>query len=168
MIRAAMRPRIQATILNIRIGKKVSAAQSGRAMEMLHQPLIWLADNLRISYGEDALLRLCEMIVMASRKMTLRVRGQVVNLSDAPLSLRWPAWFSPTGSDNLTDAQALSSLRQNGFLSRETGVGSIAAAYDIEDVPAELARIASDEANADARATAQVAAQTKITETAPG
>lgn len=35
---------------------KISAAQSGRAMELMNQSLIWLADKLRISYGEGALL----------------------------------------------------------------------------------------------------------------
>ena len=37
---------------------RLTAAQSGRALELLNQGLIWLADNLRISYGEGALLQL--------------------------------------------------------------------------------------------------------------
>jgi hypothetical protein len=39
---------------------KLSAAQSGRAMELMNQALIWLADKLRISYGEGALLGAAE------------------------------------------------------------------------------------------------------------
>jgi hypothetical protein len=31
--------------------EKLSAAQSGRAMELMNQSLIWLADKLRIAYG---------------------------------------------------------------------------------------------------------------------
>jgi hypothetical protein len=31
---------------------RLTAAQSGRALELMHQGLIWLADRLRISYGE--------------------------------------------------------------------------------------------------------------------
>ena len=31
---------------------RISAAQSGRALELMNQGLIWLSDNLRISYGE--------------------------------------------------------------------------------------------------------------------
>ena len=40
--------------------ERLSAAQSGRAMEMMNQGLVWLADNLRVSYG-DAVLKLARM-----------------------------------------------------------------------------------------------------------
>ena len=146
---------------------KVSAAQSGRALELMHQPLIWLADNLRVSYGEDALLRLCHMIIAASQKFGIRVDGKPVKLSPAPLVLRWPAWFAPTESDKQTQASTLATHRQAGHISQETAVASMSAAYDIEDVPAEIARIKADEAAADARAAAQAAA-TQVAETAPG
>lgn len=147
---------------------KVGAAQSGRAIEMHHQALIWLADNLRTSYGEIGLLTLCKMIVAASRKAPIKIDGRTLTLDDAGMSLRWPAWFSPTYSDGLTQAQALSMLRESGHISRETAVETISSSYDIEDVPAELARILSDEAEADARMATQAAVQTKATETAPG
>lgn len=50
---------------------KISAAQSGRAMELMNQALIWLADRLRISYGEGALLDLLNMVTKASQKIAL-------------------------------------------------------------------------------------------------
>ena len=147
---------------------KVSAAQSGRALEMHHQPLIWLADNLRVTYGGDALLRLCDMIVLASQKITIKLRGKTVHLSpDEPLSLLWPPWFAPTESDKQTMAATLATNRQAGHISQETAVAALSAAYDIENVPAEIARIDSDEAKADARAAAQAAA-TQVVVTAPG
>ena len=40
---------------------RLSAAQSGRAIEMMNQGLVWLADNLRVSYG-DAVLKLARMV----------------------------------------------------------------------------------------------------------
>ena len=49
---------------------KVAAAQSGRALELLNQGLIWLADNLRTSYGEVGLLQLARLIVRASQMYT--------------------------------------------------------------------------------------------------
>ncbi len=55
---------------------KVSAAQSGRAMELMNQALIWLADKLRISYGEGALLSLLRKIVLASARYPLKVSRQ--------------------------------------------------------------------------------------------
>ena len=54
---------------------RLTAAQSGRALELMNQGLIWLADNLRVSYGEGALLELARMILRASQVYRLRVIG---------------------------------------------------------------------------------------------
>jgi hypothetical protein len=51
---------------------RLGAAQSGRAMEMMNQGLLWLADNLRVSYGR------------ASNLYTLRTHGEAL----APRSTR--------------------------------------------------------------------------------
>ena len=125
---------------------RLTAAQSGRALELLNQGLIWLADNLRISYGEGALLQLAGMILQATRLYPLNVMGaQVFDLDPAArLSLKWPRWYAPTSDDRQKDAQTLSTLAAAGLISREAAVKSIADTYDIEDVPAELARIAAD------------------------
>ncbi len=68
---------------------KVAAAQSGRALELLNQGLIWLADNLRTSYGEVGLLQLARLIVRASQIYTLVVFGEAVSPMDgrSPLTL---------------------------------------------------------------------------------
>ena len=126
---------------------RVSAAQSGRALELLNQGLIWLADNLRISYGEGALLELARMILRASQIYPLTVMGQRVPALDptARLSLKWPRWYAPTADDRQKDAQTLSTLAASGQISRETAVKSIADTYDIANIADELARIASDE-----------------------
>jgi hypothetical protein len=132
---------------------KVSAAQSGRAMEMMHQPLIWLADRLRISYGQEGLLRLARMIVAAAQMYPIKVQGRLVRLSaTASLSLRWPEWFPPTGEDKQQAASTLATLRGAGLISRETAVKDRAPVYDVDHVSAELSRIAADEAAADVRA----------------
>lgn len=148
---------------------KVSAAQSGRALELLHQPLIWLADQLRTSYGENGVLPLVRMLMDASRKIPLKVNGAKVAAFSAlsQPALRWPAWFAATESDRQQQAGTLNTHRNAGHLSRETAVRVMAANYDIEDVPAELKRIAADEAAADKRSAAQAAATTNV-ETAPG
>lgn len=126
---------------------KISAAQSGRAMELMNQSLIWLADKLRISYGEGAMLDLLRMMVAVAQKHPLVDRNghPVGPLSmTAPLSLKWPHWYAPTASDRQADATTLKTLGEAGHLSRETAVKAIAPDYDIEDIPAELARIAAD------------------------
>jgi hypothetical protein len=125
---------------------RLTAAQSGRALELLNQGLIWLADNLRISYGEGALLKLARMILRATQRYPLIVMGTPVSDLDptAQLSLKWPRWYASTSDDRQKDAQTLSTLAAAGQISRETAVKSIADTYDIEDVSVELARIAAD------------------------
>lgn len=147
---------------------KISAAQSGRALEMLHQALIWLTDQLRASYGENGILPLARMVLDASKKYPLSVNRKKVKAftETAEPALRWPAWFPPTGQDRTAEANALGTLTDHALMSRETAVKSVAASFDIEDVPAELSRIAADQAADDARA-AQQAAQVKATETLP-
>jgi hypothetical protein len=127
---------------------RLGAAQSGRAMEMMNQGLLWLADNLRVSYG-DALLRLARMIIRASNLYTLRTHGEALAPIDpaARLNLKWPRWYSPGADDRSKDAQTLSTLAAAGQISTETALKSIADIYDIDDVAAELARIAAQRSN---------------------
>jgi hypothetical protein len=123
---------------------KLSAAQSGRAMELMNQSLIWLADKLRISYGEGALLELLCMVRKAAVKYPLRDKhGHAFgNVSDGHgISLRWPHWYQPTYSDKGTQATTLGELRTSGLISQETAIKSLADSYDIEDVTAEITRI---------------------------
>ena len=126
---------------------KLSAAQSGRAMELMNQGLIWLADRLRISYGEGALLSILEMIVRASAKFPLKDKkgreiGELNQKED--ISLRWPQWYAPTYADKQTQATTLDVLRGCGLISRETAVKSLAPGYDIPDTADEIRQIESD------------------------
>lgn len=124
---------------------KISAAQSGRAMELMNQALIWLADRLRISYGEGALLQLIGMIAAASRKYKLTVAGvQIAPIADKPISLKWPDWYAPTYADRQAMATTLQTHTAAGHMSRETAIGAIAEDFDIEDIPAEMSRIKAE------------------------
>ena len=112
----------------------------------MNQRLVWLADNLRVSYGECALLSLARMVLRASQIYPLRVMGEEIAAMDpmARLSLKWPRWYPATADDRQKDALTLSTLAESGQISRETAVKAIADVFDIEDVPAELVRIAAD------------------------
>jgi Phage portal protein, SPP1 Gp6-like len=125
---------------------RLTAAQSGRAIELMNQGLISLADTLRVSYGEGALLTLANMVLRTAQRYRLTVMGAQIPPLDpgARLSLTWPRWVPPTADDRMKDAQTLATLAAARQISRQTAVKSIAATYDIEDVPAELARIATD------------------------
>lgn len=141
---------------------KVSAAQSGRAMELMHAPLIRLADQLRISYGEGALLELLNMVVKASEKIALTFKegSKVGKITlKAPLALRWPDWFPPTAFDLEYTANTLRTLVDSGIISRKTAIKVIAAQYDIEDVEAEQKLIEAEMAAREANANKTVAVQ---------
>ena len=141
---------------------KISAAQSGRAMELMNQSLIWLADKLRISYGEGALLSILKMIVAASAKFKLvidSVEMAEMNKKE-PISLRWPPWYAPTITDMQYKASTLNVLVDSSIISIETATKDIAAQYDIEDVQKE--RALADAERTAREATAQK--QVKITE----
>ena len=148
---------------------KMAAATSSRALEILHQGLIWLADKLRISYGEGALLSLLRMVCKASEQVLggLLIGGKArKDMVAEELTLVWPRWFSPTADDRQSDAITAKTLVDAGVLSRETALRKISSDYDVEDVTAEAAIIAAETAAADARALA-MSAQAKASETLP-
>jgi hypothetical protein len=125
--------------------ERLSAAQSGRALEMMNQGLIWLADNLRVSYG-NAMLDLAGMVVRASNVYQLQVFRRPVAAIPVTLrwSLKWPRWHPPTAEDRERDARTLSTLAAAGQLSTVTAIKSIADVYDIPDVDTEMALIARE------------------------
>lgn len=126
--------------------ERLSAAQSGRALELMNQGLLWLADNLRITYGEIALLTLATMVVRASRSYVLRAGGEPLPAMDpaATLSLKWPRWYPTSATDRQLDALTLTTLMNAGQISRSTAVKAIADTYDIDNVTAELEQIQAD------------------------
>ncbi len=130
--------------------QRFAAPTSGRALEMMNQGLIWLADNLRISYGEGALLALARMVLRASQHYPLIVRGAELPPLDpeASLSLTWPRWYPASADDRLKDAQALTTLTEAGLLSRESALKSVASTYDIANIGNEIATIAVAEGEA--------------------
>jgi len=125
---------------------KIAAAQSGRAMEIMNQALVWLADELRIGYGECGLLDLLKMIVKASKKIKIQVDGSAIpELNEKEkITLRWPDWYPPTADDKQKDASTIVTLSNNKLISKETGVKVISKDYDIEEVQKELQQIDAD------------------------
>jgi hypothetical protein len=122
---------------------RLTAPASGRALELMNQGLLWLADNLRVSYGEMGLVAVYRMILQASQIYQIKVEGHVLTPidPDLPLTLRWPDWYPPDALDRQRDAQTIESMVGAGLISRETGLHILAPTYDIHDIQAELARI---------------------------
>ena len=95
---------------------------SGRALELMNQGLVWLADNLRVSYGEGGLLPLCRMILRAAVRYPVVVDGRAVGDLDvgAGLGLVWPPWYPSSSEDRARDAATLMGLSDGGHLPAAT------------------------------------------------
>jgi hypothetical protein len=137
---------------------KVSAAQSGRALELMNQGLIWLADRLRISYGEKGLLALVRMVIAASAVVAPEKGGLIIggqhykDLRADGLRLTWPRWYAPTAQDRQQDASTAASLVEAGIMSRRTVLANLASDYDVENIDKEIVAADADRAAADERA----------------
>ena len=127
---------------------RLTTPSSGRALELMNQGLLWLADNLRVSYGTQGLLPLMQMILRATQLYPLTLDGAVLGRlnPDAMLSLNWPEWYPNDSLDRQRDAATMVSLVGAGELSRETALRILAPSYGITDVMAELNRISKDKA----------------------
>jgi hypothetical protein len=125
---------------------RLTTAQSGRALEMMNQSLIWLADNLRISYGDGGILTLLNMVVKASNKFRLQVMNEPILPLDTGqrLTLRWPRWYPLSSDDRLKEAQSVATLTNAGQLSRQAAVKNLAPSQGITDIEAELDAIDQD------------------------
>lgn len=148
---------------------KISAAVSGRAMELMNQGLIWHADRLRLTYGEGGLLSLLRMVCAAAARVSggLLLDGKRYKaLAADNLSLKWPPWYQPTQADKQADAVALGVALDHGIISRRTAVATLAESYGVDDIDAELVLIAADQAEALARELA-VKAAVQVKETGP-
>ena len=128
---------------------RLGAPHSGRALELMNQGLVWLADSLRVSYGEG-LLSLCRMILRAGLVYPLMVGGRVLGALDAEAELRlvWPPWYPVTSEDRARDATTLMALVTAGQLSRETARRLLAADWGLVDVAGEKARVDGEMGNA--------------------
>jgi hypothetical protein len=112
---------------------RLGAPASGRSLEMMNQGLIWLADNLRVSYGEGGILPICRMILQAAQRYPLRVEGRELPDLDPAAALRliWPPWY-PTGSeDRARDAATLMQLVSAKQLKPETAQRWLASEWGV-------------------------------------
>lgn len=117
-------------------GDRLGSNQSGRAIELMSQGLIWLADRLRISYGECGLLSLMRMVCAASAKVRggLRIGGQdYADLDPTGLSLIWPSWFPANFADKQAQAATVATLVGSGIINRATAFDIVAPLYDLAD-----------------------------------
>jgi hypothetical protein len=118
---------------------RLGAAQSGRALELMNQGLVWLADNLRVSYGEGGMLQMLRLILRAGEVYPLRAGGRLLGALDPAAALRlvWPPWYPATSEDRARDAATVLSLVQGGLLGRKAARRLLAADWNGTDLDEE-------------------------------
>lgn len=128
--------------------KIVGSAQSAKAMEVLHGPLVELVEELRPQL-EKHLQNL--ILKMALTTLMLNDRGELVPIEIpkgyAPMSgaitFVWPPIFPLTMQDLQQKVAIASSVASANIISRETAMKWIAKDFGIEDIEEELAKIAT-------------------------
>jgi hypothetical protein len=126
--------------------KFAANAQSGKAMEMLHGPLVELVNELRAQF-EDLFVTL--LLKIAVTMLMLRDAGVDIGIEMpegwAPKSLnvsvQWPAIFPMTISDLKDKVGVAVAAASGNLISRETLTRWLAKDFSIEDVEAEVAKI---------------------------
>lgn len=129
--------------------KIVGNAQSGKAMELMHGPLVELIDELR-GIVEPNLRNL--LVKLGLTLLAFGERGQDTVLdvpngyipSSLDLTLQWPAIFPVTIDDIKNKIAAAAQATTAKILSREWATRWIAQDVGIEDVEEELQRIAAE------------------------
>jgi hypothetical protein len=100
---------------------RIGSGASGRAIELMCQGLIWLADRLRISYGDGGLLPLLAMVCRAASKLRngLVIGGERHHqLDDKGLRLVWPSWFPASFADRHAQATSVVALLDAGVINQ--------------------------------------------------
>ena len=126
--------------------KVVDHAQSGRAMEVLHGPMVELINELRPQV-EDRITSL--ITKMAITTLILNQQGVPVPINIPPgyrpkslsIQLNWPPIFPRTTQDLRDKISAVTMATNANLISRETGLRKIAKDFDVENVEEEIQRI---------------------------
>jgi len=128
--------------------KMTSTAQSGKAMEVLHGPMIELIEELRPMLEKSISLF---VLKMAATNMLLFEQGASapIPMPDgyAPQSLditvSWPEIFPPTMEDLRTKVGIAVQVASGSIISRETMMKWLAKDFGVENIEEELAKVAA-------------------------
>lgn len=128
--------------------KALGAAQSGRAMEVLHGPMVDLIEELRPTI-EPRLVSLMTKIAAAAL-MIAQAGGPTPVLipkgwspKSISLTLHWPPVFAQTIEDLQKKAQLAITLTNATVFSREWAARWLAKDFGVEDIELELQKVAA-------------------------
>ena len=126
--------------------KVVGHAQSAKAMEVLHGPMVELIEELRPQL-EKGLINFCMKMMLATLIQNQRGAPVPVNIPPGykPTSLNvtvsWPEIFPPTMEDLRTKVAIATSVTSANIISRETAMKWIAKDFGVEDIEEELNKV---------------------------
>lgn len=126
--------------------KIVGSAQSAKAMEVLHGPLVDLVDELRPEF-EAAFIELTTKLVVSI--MILEERGQNRIITFPPgykpqnldIAVKWPPVFPMTMQDLQVKVSVASQASTASLISRETLTAWLARDFGVENVEEEVAKV---------------------------
>ncbi len=126
--------------------KIVGSAQSAKAMEVLHGPLVELVDELRLPVEKmlkSLVLKMTLAILMASKQGmdTPVIIPPGYEPQSLALELDWPPIFQQTMEDLDKKVSVASRAKTTGLISPETATRWISKDFNVENVEEELAKI---------------------------
>lgn len=129
--------------------KIVGSAQSGKAMEVLHGPLVELVDELR-GLLEPRLRNLLIKLGMTLVAMNAQGFETAVTVpagytpGSLDITVRWPELFPPTLDDIKNKVAAAAQATAAKIISRESATRWLAKDFGIENLDEELQKIAAE------------------------
>jgi len=121
-------------------------AQSGKALEVLHGPLVELIDELRPAIGQG-ISRLVSKMAVTNLLITASGETAPVTIpsgfqpSTLEAELSWPPIFPVTMEDLQKKVSVASSAANARLISRETLTRWLAKDFDVEDIELEIQKI---------------------------
>lgn len=129
--------------------KMTAQAQSGKALEILHAPLVELIDELRTVF-EPMLKNLLIKIGMTMLEMGDRGEDTVLQVpagympASLDITVQWPAIFPPTLDDINKMVTAGTAAANAKVMSRETVTKWLAPVFGVENVEEEIQKIGAE------------------------
>jgi hypothetical protein len=124
-------------------------AQSGKAMEIMHAPLIELIDELRPEVEDklsDFVIKMCATIVQLNNSgmQTVVLTPPGWTPESLNITVHWPLVFPPTVEDLNMKVMAASKAVLSRMISQESATRYVAQDFGIENVDEELEKISED------------------------
>lgn len=117
-------------------------AQSGKALEILNQPLIWLAERLRVTYGNYGLIKVINLIIKGSKKYPVMIKGKKLSFTDSCYpELRWEDFYVSSAEEKQQKANTIKTYKDANLISTETAIKAISSEFGIKNVQNEVTAI---------------------------